>query len=165
MTTPPFRISILEKQDRTAFRSGVETLDRYFRDQAGQDMRRKMSACYVLEEAATGLIAGYYTLSAADIPINDAPSDLTKRLPRYPTLPVVRLGRLAVDEQFRGRKLGSALLANAASRAASSDVAMFAMIVDAKDDDAVAFYRHHGFVAYGSSPMTLIAPLKDLLPE
>lgn len=124
-----------------------------------------ISACYVLEEAATGLIAGYYTLSAADIPISDAPSNLTKRLPRYPSLPVVRLGRLAIDERFHGQKLGSALLANAASRAANSEIAMFAMIVDAKDESAQAFYRHHGFSAYGSSPFTLIAPLKDLLRE
>lgn len=165
MTTAPFRISILGKQDRSAFRCGVEALDRYFHAQAGQDMRRKIAACYVLEEVASGIIAGYYTLSAADIPMNEAPNDLTRRLPRYPSLPVARLGRLAIDERFRGRKLGSALLANAASRAAANDVAMFAMIVDAKDDDAMAFYRHHGFVAYGSSPMTLIAPLKDLLPE
>lgn len=165
MITLPFRISILSNQDQSGFRSGVESLDRYFQDQAGQDMRRKMTACYVLEEIATGLIAGYYTLSAVDIPINEAPSDLAKRLPRYPSLPVVRLGRLAVDERFRGQKLGSALLVNAASRAATSDVGMFAMIVDAKNDDAVAFYRYHGFVAYGSSPMTLIAPLKDLLPD
>lgn len=128
-------------------------------------MRRNIAACYVVEEIETQTIAGFYTLSAADIPITDAPDTMVKRLPRYPTLPVVRMGRLAVDERFRGLKLGSVMLANAANRAAQHGIAIIAMIVDAKDDNAAAFYHHHGFIAYGSSPLTMIAPLKDLLAE
>lgn len=165
MNQPSFRITVLGKQDRSAFCCGVDALDRYLQKQASQDMRRSITACYVLEEIATGKIAGFYTLSAADIPINDAPEEMTKRLPRYPTLPAARLGRLAVDKAFHGQRLASAMLADAAIRAARNDIAMFAMIVDAKDDDAIAFYRHHGFGSYGSSPKTLIAPLKDLLTE
>jgi predicted GNAT family N-acyltransferase len=66
-----------------------------------------------------------------------------KRLPRYPSVPVARLCRLAVD-QDRGRKLGSALLWDAIQRSSRSEIAVFALVVDAKDDQAAAFYHHHG---------------------
>jgi len=128
-------------------------------------MRRNMTACYVLEDLSTNKIVGFYTLSAADIPINEAPENLTKKLPRYPSLPAARLGRLAVDTSYHGQKLGAAMLADAVIRVSKSDIAMLAIIVDAKDEAAAAFYRYHGFTAYGSSPLTLIAPLKSLLPE
>jgi hypothetical protein len=82
--------------DRTSFVCGVEPLDRYFRNQAGQDVRRRATACFVCQERATGQIAGYYTLSAGSILLTDLPAQLAKRLPRYPTVPIARLGRLAV---------------------------------------------------------------------
>ncbi|MGR3433827.1 MAG: GNAT family N-acetyltransferase [Shimia sp.] len=141
----------------------MDALDRYFHRQAGQDMRRRMAVCVVATETGTEAIAGFYTLAAADIPVADVPEALMKRLPRYPTLPAARLGRLAIDERFRGRGLGAALLADAAGRAARAEIAVHAMVVDAKDGAAEAFYRHHGFETYGSAPNTLIAPLRRLL--
>jgi ribosomal protein S18 acetylase RimI-like enzyme len=66
---------------------------------------------------------------------------------------------LAIDQAFQGRKLGAALLADAALRALRSEVAVFALVVDAKDDAAVAFCRHHGFEMYGGQPKQLIVPL------
>lgn len=163
MTGPRFTITPLGNADRTTFASGSDPLDRYFRSQVSQDIRRRVSACYVAAERATALIAGFYTLSAAAIPLSDLPPDLARKVPRYPSLPVARIGRLAVDQRFRGIKLGSVLLLDGATRAAGSDVAVFAIVVDAKDEDAAAFYRHHGFVAYGSAPLKLIAPLSRLL--
>lgn len=160
---PPFRLGLLGSEDRSGFRSGVEPLDRYFRRQAGQDVRRRMAVCVVATEAETGAIAGFYTLAAADIPIVDVPEALTKRLPRYPTLPAARLGRLAVDDRFGGRDLCGALLSDAVRRAHGAGIAMPAMVVDAKDEAAAAFYRHHGFEACGSAPDTSIAPMKRLL--
>jgi GNAT superfamily N-acetyltransferase len=112
---------------------------------------------------ASNSIAGFYTLSAADILLNSLPDEMAKRLPRYPTLPAARLGRLAIDHRFTGQKLGSALLADAILRAAGSEIAVYAMIVDAKDDAAEAFYRHHGFVGYGSAERMLMAPIAALL--
>ena len=100
-------------------------------------------------------VAGYYTLAAAGIPLADMPAQLAKRLPRYPSVPVARLGRLAVDQAYRGRKLGSALLWDAIQRSLRSEVAVFALVVDAKDEQAEAFYRHHGFVPFGSQPRQL----------
>src|SRR6266478_1047190 len=82
--------------DRTEFTCGVDALDRYFQQQAGQDARRRDTACFVAREIATGRIAGYYTLAASGILLTDMQSALAKRLPRYPSVPVARLGRLAV---------------------------------------------------------------------
>jgi GNAT superfamily N-acetyltransferase len=165
VTAETFAISALGKEDRAGFVSGREPLDRYLRSQATQDVRRRMAACFIATEIATRRIAGFYTLAAADIPVTDVSPVLTRKLPRYPTIPAARIGRLVVDQRYRGLKLGSVLLADAATRAARSDVAVLAMIVDAKDAAAEAFYRHHGFVAYASSPGELLAPLKSLLPQ
>jgi ribosomal protein S18 acetylase RimI-like enzyme len=158
--SPPFRVEVLgAAHDRTAFACGVEALDQYLVRQATQDIRRRVSACYVAVEAASGRVAGYYTLAAGGVPLNDLASDLIRRLPRYPSVPVARVGRLAVDRSFQGRHLGAALLADAALRAARSEVAVHALVVDAKDEAAAAFYRHHGFEPFGGQSRQLIVPL------
>jgi ribosomal protein S18 acetylase RimI-like enzyme len=161
--TAAFSIEVLGPgHDRTGFSSGVDTLDRYFREQVTQDMRRRATACYIAVETATGKVAGYYTLAASGVPLAEMPEKLAKRLPRYPSVPVARLGRLAVDRAYRGPKLDAALLWDAAMRALRSEVAVFALVVDAKDDHAEAFYRHHGFSAFGSLPRQLFLPLTNL---
>jgi GNAT superfamily N-acetyltransferase len=158
--TGTFRLEVLGAQhDRTRFHCGVAALDGYFRTQATQDARRRASACYVAVQDETNAVAGYYTLAAGSVPLTDLPESLSKRLPRYPSVPVARVGRLAIDQSFQGRKLGAALLADAALRALRSEVAVFALVVDAKDDAAGAFYRHHGFEMYGGQPKKLIVPL------
>ncbi len=156
--------ALASHHDRRSFSSGVVPLDRYFREQVTQDIRRRATGCFVAVESAAAKIAGYYTLSASDIPLAQLPDDLVRRLPRYPAVPVARLGRLAVDQAYRGQRLGAALLWDAASRAARSEVVVFALAVDAKDDSAEAFYRHHGFVSFGSLPRQLIFPLARLKP-
>ncbi len=99
------------------------------------------------------------TIAAASIPTPQLPPEMIKRLPRYPTLPAVRIGRLAVDLNFRGRGLGAAMLADAASRALQSPPAVFALLVDAKNDAAVAFYLRFGFQPFASQPRTLFLPM------
>jgi len=159
MTAPAFRMEPLSSgHDWSAFACGEEALDRYFQTQATQDIRRRMANCFVAVEVGTGRVAGYYTLSSASIPMVDLPSEEVKRLPRYPSLPAVRIGRLAVDLGFQGRGLGAALLADAAHRAIHADVAAFTLLVDA-NGQGVAFYRRHGFQALASQPMTLFLPL------
>jgi ribosomal protein S18 acetylase RimI-like enzyme len=160
MSSAPFRMEPLGSgHDRSLFCCGEEVLDRYLRTQATQDIRRRMANCFVAIEVATGRIAAYYTLSSASIPMIDLPPEETKRLPRYPTLPAVRIGRLAVDQGFQGRGLGAAILADAAHRAMQSDIAAFTLLVDAKNEQAVAFYQHHGFRTLVSQPSTLFLPL------
>lgn len=160
MTDYPFEIKLLGKEDRSDFCCGSEPLDRYFKTQVGQDVRRRVSACYVAVENATRRVAGYYTLSAADVPVSGLPAGITRRLPRYHTVPAARIGRLAIDRRFQGRRLGGALLLNAAMRALRAEIAVFALVVDAKDDGAAAFYRHYGFSAFPSIPLQLIAPIE-----
>lgn len=165
MTGAPFRILPLDGRERSGFACTSAPLTRYFHSQVSQDLRRRIAACFIAVHQATDSIAGFYTLSAADIALTDLPAEMAKRLPRYPALPAARLGRLAVDLRFTGQKLGAALLADAILRAAASEVAIFAMVVEAKDDQAAAFYRHHGFVPYASAPGRLMAPLSALLPR
>lgn len=145
--------------DRSAFTCGVDALDRYFREQAGQDVRRRATACFVAREIAANRIAGFYTLAAAGILLAQMPDRLAKRLPRYPSVPVARLGRLAVAVAYHGHKLGGALLWDAVDRASRSEVAVFALVVNAKDEQAESFYLHHGFIAFANTPRTLMLPL------
>jgi ribosomal protein S18 acetylase RimI-like enzyme len=157
--TAPFRVEVLTEHDRTSFGCGEEALDRYLKTQVTQDVRRHITSCFVAVEATTGVVAGFYTIAATSIATPDLPAEVTKRLPRYPTLPGVRVGRLAVDRRFRGRGLGGALLMDAATRALRSEVAAYAMVVDAKNEPAVMFYEHHGFQRFESQPGTLFLPL------
>lgn len=159
MSSTSFRLALLDStHDRAAFNSDSEPLNRYLQTQATQDVRRRVAACYV---ALTDeqRIAGYYTLASSSVLLTDLPANIGKKLPRYPTVPAVRMGRLAVDQAFKGQGLGGALLADALDRAARVEIAAFAMTVDAKDDAASAFYRHHGFIDLPDSPLTLFLSL------
>ena len=160
MSDVPFRLEPLTAEhDRGSFHCGEDALDRYLRTQATQDIRRRVAACFVAVETASGNVAAYYTIAAASLPLVDLPPQEAKRLPRYPTLPAVRIGRLAVDQRFQGRGLGAALLVDAARRTLQAPPAVFALLVDAKNDQAVAFYRRYGFRSLASRPPTLFLPL------
>lgn len=159
MTGAPFRIALLDAtHERTPFNSGSVPLDLYLREQVTQDVRRRVAACFV---ALTdeGRIAGYYTLASASVALTALPAETAKKLPRYPAVPAVRMGRLAVDQTFKGQGLGGALLADAIDRATRAEIAAYALMVNAKDEEAAAFYRHHGFIPLPDSPLTLFLPL------
>lgn len=162
MSGAPFLLAPLDSaHDRTVFCSDSEPLNRYLREQVTQDIRRRVAACFVA--LADGhRIAGYYTLASASLLLTDLPASTGNKLPRYPTVPAVRMGRLAVDQAFKGQGLGGALLADALDRAARSEIAAFALMVKAKDQAASAFYRHHGFIALPDSPHTLFLPLENV---
>ena len=111
MSSAPFRLTPLDAAHvRAAFNCGSEPLERYLREQVTQDVRRRVAACFVaLAEGQR--IAGYYTLASASLLLADLPASVGKKLPRYPTVPAVRMGRLAVDQAFKGQGLGGALVA------------------------------------------------------
>jgi hypothetical protein len=92
-------------------------LDRYLKQQAGQDARRRVAAPFVLVETGSMNICGYYTLSAFSIELAELPPDIAKQLPRYPVVPATLLDRLAVDSRFHSQKLGAFLLLDALQRA------------------------------------------------
>jgi GNAT superfamily N-acetyltransferase len=160
MTPRPFRFEALgEGHDRSVFRCGDEALDRHFQTQVTQDIRRRISNCFVVVEAAANRVAAYYTLSAASIPLVDLPPYIARRLPRYPTLPAVRIGRMTVDQHYQRRGLGELMLMNAVHRTIEDAAAAFALLVDARNDQAAAFYRRYGFRFIAERPRTLFLPL------
>ena len=121
---------------RDQFDCGVEALNRYLRTQARQEMDRDVAVAYVLcPTRRPSSIAGYYTLSSTAVRLADVPETTRKRLPRYPLVPATLLGRLAVDQTYRGHGLGERLLIDALQRSlmASRSVVSVAVIVDAKE--------------------------------
>lgn len=156
------RVDVLGAQhDRSSFASGVEPLDRYFRTQAGQDARKNMAATFVLV-LGDGSIGGYYTLSSTAVKLSEFPPQTIKRLPHYPLVPATLLGRLAVDRQQQGNGYGRFLLADALLRAVRSEIASFAIVVDAKDDAARKFYERESFLPFPDQPMKLFRPVADI---
>ena len=162
----PFSVVPLDLDtDRSGFECGVEPLDRYFKTQVSQDIKRRVTACFTALDTS-GRVAGYYTLASASILLTDLAESLAKKLPRYPNVPAVRMGRLAGDQDVKSKGLGAALLADALRRAVTAEIAAYAFVVDAKDESAAEFYAHHGFRATADNPLFLYLPLatvKDLL--
>src|SRR5260370_39075803 len=112
-------IRLLDDQhDRIGFACGVESLDRYLKTQAGQDVRRKANAVFVLsEQDEPARILGYYTLCAMSISQGEVPETARKHIPRYPLVSATLIGRLAVSKERQGRHLGAGFLAAASQRA------------------------------------------------
>lgn len=146
--------------DRSSFSCGIEALDQYLRERATQDVRRRITNCFVAVGPA-GEIAAYYTFAATGIPLTELAPEVTRRLPRYPTVPAALIGRLAVDRRFRGQGLGAALIVDALARAMHAEPAIFALVVDAKDDTALRFYQHLGFERFVTQPMRLYLPVAE----
>ncbi len=166
-----FRIRPLDdKVDKSAFRCGQTSLDAYIQRYASQDVRRGLARVFVATpHEDPGRLAGFFSLSAGAVNCADLPTEVARKLPRYP-IPVALLGRLAVDCGFRGKGLGASLVSDACRKVvqASAVLAVAAIIVDAKDPQAVAFYRHLGFVPLAGEPNRLFLPtkmLKKLMPD
>lgn len=161
--TASFRIEGLASgHDRKSFTCGVEVLDAYFRERASQDSKRRVSNCFVACDEA-GKIAGYYTFAATSLPLTELSVEERKRLPRYALLPAGLIGRLAIDLRFQRQRLGGALVIDAAMRAARAEPAIFALIVDAKDEMALGFYQHLGFRRFIGKPASLYLPIATAL--
>jgi predicted GNAT family N-acyltransferase len=150
------------QHDRTAFYCGADALDRYLKQQARQDADKRVAAPFVAVNPPNTRVLGYYTLSASVVTLTDLPDELTRKLPRYPQLPVTLLGRLAVDESARGQRLGEHLLLDALHRSLThaDEIAAMAVVVDAKDENAAAFYRHYGFIPLQAQPRRLYVPMR-----
>lgn len=150
--------------DRKAFTCGVEVLDNYLRNLAVQHKRKGVNSVYVLTDShAPERILGYYTLSAAQVDVGQLPEQWRKRLPTYP-IPCFRMGRFACSQSHQGMGLGKLLLGCAVDRClnARKQVAAYALLVDAKDVHARAFYEHYGFTRFSDQPLTLFLPLGKL---
>jgi ribosomal protein S18 acetylase RimI-like enzyme len=162
--TESFRVEPLSgDHDRSEFRSGSDALDRYFREQASQDIKRRIATCFVAVGVTSGDLAGYYTLTATGVALNALPPETAKKLPRYPVVPAASLGRLAVASHYQRQGLGGILLADALMRAARAELGIFAMVVDAKDEAAQRFYEHYGFTPLPGETRRLCLPIATVL--
>jgi GNAT superfamily N-acetyltransferase len=160
----PVRIEPLSpRHDRSRFSSGSDALDRYFREQASQDVKRRVTTCFVAVSVRDEDVAGYYTLTATGIALSGIAEVISKKLPRYPVVPAALLGRLAVERRYQGQGLGGILLADALMRAARAELGVFAMVVDAKDEAAQSFYEHYGFAILPGEGRRLCLPIVEAL--
>ena len=155
--------ALSEQHARDTFSCGVDNLDRYLKVLATQDVRRRIATCFVAVERATGDLAGFYTLAATGVALDSLAPAIAKKLPRFPLVPAALIGRLAIATAAQGQGLGAALLADAVYRVASSGLGVFAIFVDAKDDEAKRFYEHHGFEALPDHPRRLFLPVATAL--
>lgn len=155
-------IEPLGKHDRAAFSCGVASLDDWFRLRAGQDEKRNVARVFVAIDDQGGIV-GFYSLSSFTLTIADLPPDYAKRLPRYDAIPAALIGRLARDEKVRGEGIGELLLADAVRRVigAARSLAVFAIVVEATDENAAAFYRDFGFMPFPNRPLRLFMPASE----
>jgi len=156
-------ISFDEKIDRTSFDCSVEALNDYLKKYAKNNHIKGIGKTFLLIDSFKSL-AGYYTVSMAEILYENLPEQSRKKLPRYP-LPAMRIGRLAVDIKYQGLGLGSRLLVDALRRAINlfDDIGIYSVLVDAKNESAVHFYEHYGFIRFPDRSNTLFLPIETIL--
>jgi GNAT superfamily N-acetyltransferase len=154
-------IELLDKKhNRTDFDCGNELLNNYIRYQAGQDMKRKLAACYVLSDIESNNIIGFYTLSNNSIPLNRLPFEIQSKLPKsYTSIPTTLLGRLAIDKNFHGKGIGKILLIDALKRSYDISLVMgsFAVVVDPIDEEAERYYEKYDFIKLPDSGKMFIS--------
>jgi len=149
---------------KSVFTCGKDMLDVYIHKQANQDIKRKLSACFVINEKETNLIKGYYTLSNNSIPLKFVPKQIQKKLPRsYQSIPTTLLGRLAIDNKFKGQGIGKLILIDALKRSyeISKTIGSFAVVVDPIDQGAENFYEKYGFIKLPDSGKMFL-PMKTI---
>ena len=174
--------TVLDKgaHDRKSFSCGVPELDVYLKTRAAQDMKAHASVCWVLPATdddgqnvyhdEPSPIVGFYTLSNLSLVLKGLPGEVAKRLPKYPQIGATLIGRLAVDEQYRGEGWGELLLMDALKRCLhlSKLTGCVFVVVDAKDGGAVRFYKKFGFQRFPDQPNRLLLPVKaisEIFPE
>lgn len=149
-----------KKHNRKEFDCGKELLNNYLKNQAGQDVKRKLSACFVMVDNETISIQGFYTLSNNSIPLSSFSEQIRKKLPNsYKSIPTTLLGRLAIDKNYQGKGIGKILLIDALKRCygISTEIGSFGIVVDPIDDEAKNFYGKYDFIELPDSKKMFIA--------
>lgn len=150
--------------DRTAFQCGLPSLDDFLRKLASQYEKKHMGRTYVAVQSDSKLVHGYYTIAAGAVAFATLPPGVSKKLPRHP-IPVVHLGRLAVDASAQGRGLGETLLLDALTRSAraAEELGVFAIEVFAVNEAARRFYLKYGFEPLIDDDTHLYLPMRIVL--
>lgn len=153
-----------KKHNKHEFNCGIDPLNQYLKTQAGQDVKKNVAVTYVLTTPTSEKVLGYYTLSSIGIFPGELPDELIRRLPRYPILPGILLGRLAVDDSCQGMGIGLYILIDALKRSliVSNQIGIVAVIVDAKDEKAATFYEHFGFIKLPENTHRLFLPISTI---
>lgn len=153
-----------KKHKRDNFDCSVESLNKYIKKLASQDLKRKAATVFVLIDSIEANVIAYYTLSSFSIELTEIEPKLAKKLPRYPLLPATMLGRLAVDKKYKGKGLGQLMLVDGMKKSyqASKQIASVALLVEAIDERAAEFYQKFGFMNFQSSRQRLYLPMKTI---
>ena len=147
--------------DRTQFDCGVPVLNNYLAKYAKQDVKRKASAVFVLvERAEPKRVIGFYTLCATSVALSELPEEPTRKLPRYPEIPAILIGRLARDVNHAGA--GALLLSDAITRCVrvASEIAASLIVVDSKGEAATRFYEKFGLISLPRLPDRMFLPMQ-----
>lgn len=162
-------IVLLDKpHNRTIFKCEEDSLTEYIQKQVSQDIKRKLATCFVLPDDNNNVI-GYYTLSTESLGRDSIPDQYKKKVPNNYNAPVILLGRLARDENFKRKGLGEKLLIDALFRSyelSIQSIGAMAVVTDPINDKARDFYLKYGFIELPTSkrlflPMSVIRKLKD----
>jgi ribosomal protein S18 acetylase RimI-like enzyme len=150
--------------DRSTFKCGSIELERYLQKFAKQDFQRNLAISYIAFDKTEQRIIGYYTLSSQSIDLEELPQNLIKKLPKYPLIGVTLIGRLAVSIDYQGQGWGKLLLLDALYKSFknSQQIASFAVIIEAKDNEAIAFYQRFDFQQFPNQPNKLFRTMKKI---
>jgi GNAT superfamily N-acetyltransferase len=153
-----------KKHDRVVFSCGIDSLDTYLQKRASQETKKKIATTFVMIEGLTIAVIGYYTLSATSILLTDLPDETARKLPKYPNVPATLLGRLAIDSRYQGKGYGELLITDALRRAlqATTEVASYAVVVDAINERARSFYAQYEFCAFPDRKLRLFLTMETI---
>lgn len=157
-------VPLQKKHHRTKFDCGNDELNQYLKKYARQNDKKGISKAYVATQKETpNTIDGYYTISTSTISFESLPQDVARKLPNYP-IAAALIGRLAVDLHCQGKGLGTELLVDALLRIvrASSEIGIYAVRVDAIDENAKQFYLKHEFIPFQDKLLSLFLPIKTI---
>ncbi len=160
-----YTIEPLRDHDRAAFSCGNAALDRYLREQASQDVKRRLASVFVVvSKNDPKIVLAYYTLSSRELMLDQLPVEIARKAGRYGRVGVTLLGRMAVAETCGGIGLGSLTLMNALERSlvAAKEVASWAVFVEAIDAKAASFYRKYGFIELPEDGLKLFLPMTTI---
>lgn len=147
---------------RNNFDCGIDILNFYLQRQATQDKRKFISAPFVAIRQDNQEIIGYYTLSSTSIKPSDLPINLIKKLPKYPLLPAILLGRLAINKNYQKFGWGKLLLMDALFRSLNNEIAALAVVVEAINIQAISFYQNYYFIPFEDYPNRLFLPMQTI---
>lgn len=153
-----------KKHEKQLFSCGIVELDTYLHKQASQDLKKNVSVTHALTEHDSNLILGYYSLSSIGVFVSELPEETVRKLPKYPILPAILLGRLAVDKKSQGNGIGELLLLDAIKRSlsVSEQIGAASIIVDAKNKKAANFYKRYDFIEFPENHHKLFLPISTV---